>query len=701
MTRLPRFGFRGSAVCTLIVVAGALLTSLPLWSDPPEKPQLPAARLAATLAAHPDVVGCVAFSPDGKTLATGSYEVLKLWNLADNKEAAAWKTKGFVKSVAFSPDGKLIATGSYQSVSLWDVASGQPRLLPGHRAYVTCVAFSPDGKHVATASEDETAKVWNVADGKELLTLKGHAYPVNSIAFSPDGKLLATAAGDETRVTRPGEVKLWNAETADLVHTFPETGRMATAVAFSPDGKLLAGGSLDETVKLWNVETRKEVLDFDGHSRPVTSIAFAPGGKLVATGSGGRFVGGNEIKLWNPANGQELVAALEADAPVTSVAISRDGKQLAVGSRDKTATVWTLPGGETTVAAADAVAEEPATPPVDTAPPVEVAADDKAAEQPKELRAGIIGLDTSHAVAFTDILNAADATEDIAHCKIVAAYPKGSADIESSASRIPMYTEHVKGKGVEIADSLEALMEKVDVVFLETNDGRPHLEQALVCFKAGKPVFIDKPIAASLTDAVAIFMAADHYKVGCWSASSLRFSPGAQALRAGKPEVGEILGCDAYSPCSLESTHPDLFWYGIHGVETLFTVMGTGCEKVSRVSTPGIDLAAGEWKGGRIGTFRGIRNGASGYGGTAFGSKGIEPVGGYGGYRLLVVEIVKFFRTGMEPVSRAETLEIYAFMEAADESKRQGGKPVTLESVLEKANAEAKKRLADLGVEVK
>jgi hypothetical protein len=312
---------------------------------------------------------------------------------------------------------------------------------------------------------------------------------------------------------------------------------------------------------------------------------------------------------------------------------------------------------------------------------------------------GIIGLDTSHSVAFTQILNDPQAKDDVSRCRVVAAYPKGSPDIASSTSRVPGYTEEVKKHGVEIVESIEALVTKVDVILLETNDGRPHLEQVLPCLKAGKPVFIDKPIAGSLTDAVAIFEAARHYKVPVFSSSSLRFSSGAQALRRGET-IGEIKGCDAYSPCSLEATHPDLFWYGIHGVETLFTVMGPGCESVTRIATPAVDLAAGVWKGNRIGTFRGIRSeaggGSAGYGGQAFGTKGIAPMGSYEGYRPLLVSIVQFFRDGKPPVTEEETLEIYAFMEAADESKRTGGAPVKLSTVLEKAKSQATAKLQPL-----
>ena len=302
-------------------------------------------------------------------------------------------------------------------------------------------------------------------------------------------------------------------------------------------------------------------------------------------------------------------------------------------------------------------------------------------DQAKQFKLGIIGLDTSHVLAFSKILNAPDAADDVSGCRVVAAYPKGSPDIESSVSRVPGYTEKVKELGVEIVDSIDALIERVDCVLLETNDGRPHLEQALPVIKAGKPLFIDKPVAGSLKDAVAIYAAAEKAGVPMFSSSSLRYGKATQAARGGA--LGKITRCETHSPASLESTHPDLFWYGIHGCESLFTVMGTGCKSVTRTEEEGKIVVTGKWTDGRIGIFREGR----GYGGHAKGEKGEADVGAYDGYRPLVVEFVKMFRTGKVPVSAAETLEIYAFMEAADESKRKGGAEVTLESVLKAAGA--------------
>lgn len=313
----------------------------------------------------------------------------------------------------------------------------------------------------------------------------------------------------------------------------------------------------------------------------------------------------------------------------------------------------------------------------------------KCADDAPKIKAGIIGLDTSHVVAFTKALNDPKAKGEFAGVRVTAAFPGGSPDIASSRDRVQGYTKELRGKyGVEIVDSIDALLSKVDVVMLESVDGRPHLEQVIPVFKARKPVFIDKPVAGSLADAIKIFHLAKEHNVPCFSSSSLRFSPGILGMK-NDAKVGPVRGCDAFGPAHLEEHHPDLFWYGVHGVEVLFTIMGTGCQKVTRVQTPGTDFVTGVWKDGRIGTFRGIRDGASGYGAMVFGAKSVARSGSYAGYEPLVAEICKFFRTGKPPVSAEETIEIFAFMEAADESKRRRGTPIAIEEVLAKARKEA------------
>ncbi len=297
----------------------------------------------------------------------------------------------------------------------------------------------------------------------------------------------------------------------------------------------------------------------------------------------------------------------------------------------------------------------------------------------EEAKVGIIGLDTSHSVAFTKSLNTANKAPELKGFKIVAAYPKGSNDIESSVKRIPGYIEEVKKLGVEIVGSVDELLKKVDFVLLETNDGRPHLEQAMKVIKARKPLFVDKPVAASLQDVRAIYAAAKQNNVPIFSSSSLRYMESVQEVVKGK--VGSVLGADTFSPATLEKTHPDLFWYGIHGVEILFAVMGAGCKEVSRVHTDNTDIVVGIWKDGRVGTFRGTRTGTHDYGGTVYGNKGNVCLGPFKGYDNLLVQILDFFKTGKAPVSPEETLEIYAFMDAADESKRKAGASVSLKSV--------------------
>jgi hypothetical protein len=247
----------------------------------------------------------------------------------------------------------------------------------------------------------------------------------------------------------------------------------------------------------------------------------------------------------------------------------------------------------------------------------------------------------------------------------------------------------MEAMGVEIVKTVEEVVTKSDAVLLLSIDGRPHLQQAQPIFAARKPVFIDKPVAASLVDVVRIFDLAKSSNTPCFSSSALRYCPNFAGM-SNQPEVGRVLGCDAHSSnAPLERSHPDLFYYGIHGSELLFTIMGPGCQSVTRVTTPTADLAAGVWKDGRMGTFRGILQGQVGFGATVFGERQIVPAGGFSGYEHLLLEIAQFFRTGQPPVTAEQTLEIYAFMEAADESKRQGGAAVTLESVLKKAREAA------------
>ncbi len=292
---------------------------------------------------------------------------------------------------------------------------------------------------------------------------------------------------------------------------------------------------------------------------------------------------------------------------------------------------------------------------------------------------GIIGLDTSHSVAFTKALNSPEVKDAYSGYKIVAAFPYGSREILSSSERIPGYTEEVKKYGVEIVNSISELLLKVDVIMLETNDGRLHLEQALQVIKSGKRMFIDKPVTASLADAIVLYEAAKKSGVPIFSSSSLRYITGMDDVLAGS--IGNISGAETYSPAKLEKTHPDLFWYGIHGVETLFAAMGTGCKRVVRVGDENTDLVVGTWSDGKIGTFRGIRKGKADYGGTVFGDKGIKILGSYAGYNPLLEQIIHFFETGISPVKPEETLEILAFMEGADLSKANNGASVELDAV--------------------
>src|SRR4051794_17740111 len=199
--------------------------------------------------------------------------------------------------------------------------------------------------------------------------------------------------------------------------------------------------------------------------------------------------------------------------------------------------------------------------------------------------------------------------------------------------------------GVAIVSTIPELLEKVDVVLLESVDGRIHLREAVPVIEAGKPLFIDKPLAGSLVDAIVIDEAARKRGVPYFSSSSYRFAPGLRALKQSR-EVGTIAGADVWGPCSYQEGTPDLFFYGVHGVEALFTLMGTGCETVSRVQARDADVVTGVWQGGRVGTYRGIRRNKATAGAVAFGTEGIVQAGELGGYEDLCRAIAAFFKTG-------------------------------------------------------
>lgn len=301
----------------------------------------------------------------------------------------------------------------------------------------------------------------------------------------------------------------------------------------------------------------------------------------------------------------------------------------------------------------------------------------------QDLRIGIIGCDTSHVPAFTEVLNNPSAPGHVAGGKVVAAFKGGSPDIPSSRSRVDQFAATLQDKyHVTFYDNIDELCLHVDAVLLESVDGRPHLEQARPVLLAHKPLFIDKPIAGSLRDAVEIFRLATAQHTPVFSSSSLRYATNTQAVHNGS--LGKVYYAETYGPCELEPHHPDLFWYGIHGVEALYTIMGPGCETVQRGSTSdGKIEVTGSWANGRKGIFREDAQ----FHGMAKGQSGQAPAGSFDGYLPLVVEIMKFFKTGVAPVKPQETLEIFGFMEAADQSKREGGAAMSVAEVLRKAGA--------------
>ena len=293
-----------------------------------------------------------------------------------------------------------------------------------------------------------------------------------------------------------------------------------------------------------------------------------------------------------------------------------------------------------------------------------------------DLRLGIIGTDTSHVTAFTKILNDNASPDHVEGARVVAFYKGGSKDVESSYTRVDKYAEELKTvwKIAQMPD-ISSLCRNVDAVLLESVDGRAHLEQARAVIAAKKPLFIDKPLASTLEDAREIAQLAKAANVPWFSSSSLRFGEIGTQMK-----YPDITGAITWGPGPFEPHHQlELSWYAIHPIELLFTLMGTGVVEVTRTTTENMDEVTGRWKDGRIGTVRALRPYGD-FGAVVFRPKTVaqSPAKAAAGYRPLLVEIIKFFQTGKAPVSNEETLEIFAFMDAAQRSKADGGKPMKL-----------------------
>lgn len=298
-----------------------------------------------------------------------------------------------------------------------------------------------------------------------------------------------------------------------------------------------------------------------------------------------------------------------------------------------------------------------------------------------EIRVGYVGLDSSHCTAFTDLFQSLP-MKDAQSVAVTAAYAGGSDDFPMSRDRVAGFTAQMQLHGVTIVPRIEELLSCVDAVIVGSVDGRQHLEHARKTFGCGKPVFVDKPLAHNLTDALAIAELGRQTNTNWFSSSALRYQPVLSEIRSVLAD--DIRGCDVFGPVKAAIGHDELAWYGIHSLEALFTLLGPRCERVSFLRTDSTDLVTGVWSDGRIGTFRGLRESLryTQYGLTVVGKDQVVQKPLTWDYDGLVSEMAGFFRTGIPPVANDVTLRIMAFISAAQQSLQQGGRFVAIDDVI-------------------
>ncbi|WP_254508837.1 Gfo/Idh/MocA family protein [Anatilimnocola floriformis] len=312
------------------------------------------------------------------------------------------------------------------------------------------------------------------------------------------------------------------------------------------------------------------------------------------------------------------------------------------------------------------------------------------------VKIGVLGLDNYQAVAYAQLFNDPKATGDLLGVRVVAAVPIGTELLAESRTSLPKWKEQIAKYGVELVDSVDELLKRCDAVMVMSLDGRDHLKQVDPVLRAKKPVYIGRPLAGSLEDARAIFKLAEETKTPCWSSSQHRFSPGFSGMK-NFPEVGKVIGCDVYGGGKPSDETPGFIWSSLHSIETLYAIMGSGVVSVTCTSSPTAEQFTCVWSDGRIGTYRGIKEGAVKYSAVVFGDKGVSTAGVYGhglpvkgvvptndeymGYKGIAIEMAKFYKGGPTPVAAAETLEIFTLLKAAEESKAAGGKAIKLADV--------------------